>query len=515
MAARLPSLAKIDSDPPPPVSRKRTILVNTISNIGMQVVSAGLPFLLLPYMLRYWGTETYGILVLAYSVQTFVFFLNSAINLTLMKYVSEVHELRDAERLNTVVNIFWLVAFLNNLVVALTLVVIGSWHLDWLNVPPALIDTGRHVFLIMGACSLAAGAFSFMDGVMYGLQRIHQSNMFRVTEALLIAVTAVATIHLHGTMPWYVFVIGIIPVLSRAGQFLYLKRLLPALRLDVAHYFNFQELKRLSKFSGYQIVNQVADLLLFNVHKIIIQKLMGSSSLTMYEIANKPNLLFQNFISLPLSAILPACSAAYARGDWNFLEKMLIQGTRIYLVLVLPPIIAFLALMKPFITLWLGAQFAPAALTAQLFLWSLVAACPFKIFVHMMVGKGRVFEYGVTKLVYAVIGVPVSVALIWKFGIIGGVSVVLAYYLVAESSANLYIMKKEGISSSHLLGSIASIFGVLALQYVVMSFVAALGFGSTWIQLGLVMAFGTAVTAATAFFFVLGQDERALVGVKF
>ena len=497
------------------MSRKRTIIRNTLSNLGMQILSAGLPFLILPYMLRYWGADTYGLLVLAFSVQTFVQFLNGAIALTSMKYVSEIYELQDFKRLNAVINVFWVVTFLNNLFVSSVLIVMGLFGLDWLNIAPPLHDTAQLVFLEMGCFGVVAGCFTFIDGVMYGLQRIHNNNLWRVSESLVAAVTALAIMHFNGTLVTYVFVISLYPILTRMVQFFYLKKSLPFFSLNVRKYFDRSELKRLSGFSAFQIVNQVADILLYNAQKLIVQKGLGSAALTTYEVANKPNMLFQNFISLPLSAILPACSAAYARNDLSFLETMLTMGTRVYLVATLPGIFALIVLMPEFIGLWLGPDYAGAVPVARLFLLSLLIACPFKIFSHMMVGKARVFEYGLTKLTYAVIGIPVSFYLISRIGIIGGVLITFGYWLLVDMPTNLYIMHAENISTLKFLANIAPILAMLFVEYAFLQAGILLGFGNTWIEFFLVSGISIGAVVFLWFFLVLKREERALVGFKF
>ena len=481
----------------------------------MQVISAGLPFLILPYMLRYWGADTYGLLILAFSVQTFVQFLNGAITLTAMKYVSEIHELQDFERLNAVINVFWVVTFVNNLFVSSVLIVMGLFGLDWLNIAPPLQDTARLVFLELGIFGVVAGCLTFIDGVMYGLQQIHQNNRYRVWESLLTAATALAIMYFGGNLVEYVFAVSFYPIATRLIQFFRLKRILPFFKLDVRKYFDVNELKRLSGFSAFQIVNQVADILLYNAQKLIVQKTLGSGSLTVYEVANKPNMLFQNFISLPLSAILPACSAAYARGDIPFLNRMLTMGTRVYLLATLPGIFALIVMMPTFITLWLGPEYLKAVPVAQLFLGSLLLACPFKVFSHMMAGKARVFEYGLTKLTYAVIGIPVSFFLIARIGIVGGVLITFGYFLLVDIPTNLYIMWSEKISIPRFLANILPIVSMLSVEYVVLEAGLHYGLGSNWIEFFLLSGAAIGVVVASWFFLVLKKEERALVGVRF
>lgn len=497
------------------MSRKRTIVTNTLSNIGTQFVSAGLPFVLLPFMLRYWGSETYGVLILAFSVQAFVQFLNGAISLTLMKYVAEFHAQRDFTRLNTAINSLWVITFVNNAVVSLALIVIGIFGLGWLNVQADMLPTARSVFTVMGCWGIVAGAFNFVDGVMYGMQRIMQSNLFRVVESLLMAATAVAVVAYRQNLVVYVFCVCLFPVLVRMGQFVYLKRVLPEFRFNVTRYFDGRELMALAKFSGFQIANQVADLLMFNSQKLIVQKLLGATSLTTFEIANKPNLMFLQFISFPLSAILPACSAAYARGDTEFLQKMLTMGTRLYLVLVLPVMFAFMLLMPQFVGLWLGSNFSGAVPAAQLFMLALMIACPFKVFSHMMIGKGRVFVYGASALGFAVVSVPISIFLVSQFGIIGGVGATLMFSLLVDVPANVYVMRKEAISAWQFLRSVVPVLAVLVVEYGLVDVILRQGWHLSWLQFAMNVALGAGIPMLACLFLVLRREERAMVGLKF
>jgi O-antigen/teichoic acid export membrane protein len=493
------------------MTRKNVIVRNTLSTIVMQIASAGLPFVLLPYLLSYWGSDEYGILVLAYSVHTFVYFLNAAIQLTFTKYVSEFNELGDGHRLNVAINNLWLVSFLNNLCAGLITCLVGLFALDWFNLSGAVAESARRAFLVLGICTIPLGCFIFLDGVMSGLQRIHQNNLFRLIEALGNAVAAIAVIHFQQSLWVYMFLLNAIPMVVRSAQFRFLKRILPHFKLAPFEHFDMKELRYFSRFSAFQIINQLADIMLYNAQKLIIQKMLGLSWLTMYEISSKPNHLFQRFISMPLSAILPACSAAYAREDKLFLEKMLVIGTRIYLILVLPSVLAATMLIGNFIHLWLGDAYLAAVPAAQLFLCAFLLSCPFKVFSHMMVGKARVFEYGVARLAYAILGVPISIILIREFGIIGGVAVTFAYWFLVNIPIQLYVMRKEHISWALFTKTIAPIALVIVLEYFLLSILIGLRLTDTWTGLINVGAISVSVTMIGAYCFVLKKDERSLI----
>lgn len=479
----------------------------------MQIISAIIPFVLLPYLLRYFGKETYGILVLAFSIYTFMFILNNAINLILMKYVSEVYELKDFRRLNAIINDFWIAAFFNSLVVSLILIFIGTYGLRWLNISNDILLLAKRVFYIIGIMGIIDSCFNVFGGVLMGLQKIHENNLFNLMGAILRIVAVILVLVFNKSLVTYIFFLTVIPILVGILRLIYLKTILPQMTINFRKHFDWKELKKMRGFSGYQILNQISDILMYNSDKLIIQKVLGSVSIVMYEVANKPNLFFQSFISLPLSAILPACSAAYARGDKEFLNKMLIKGTRIYLTLTLPVIFAFIICMKPFLELWVGKEYLSVAICAQLFLATYMVACPFKVFSHMMVGKARVFEYGLTKFVYAIINIPLSIYFVFKFGIIGGIIVTVLYYYIVYWSTNVYVMIKEGYSIPQFVRSLVPSFLILVPEYIVIKLLSGIIAGK-FFDFFLSFGMGVGIYLLIAYLFLFSSKERKLLNFK-
>ncbi len=448
--------------------RANVIIINTLSNVAMQFLSAAASFFLFPYLLRYFGKETYGIMVLAYSLQNFLYFLNSAIHMTQLKYISEVFEVKDFKRLNVIINDFWVVAFINNFLACSLFMLLGFLGLNWLNISVELQQTATQVFVVLGVMGIISGSLGAWDGVMFGLQKIHQNNMFRAWEVILQILSGLWVVSAKQSLPLYVFLINLAPILIRVLQYFYLKRILPTLEINVFKYFNFAELKSLSKFSGFQIINQVADLLLYNSDKIIVQKIMGPIGLIQYEVANKPNLLFQNFISLPLSAILPACSAAYAKNDREFINRVFLMGARVYCLAVMPAIFICMVYMHEFLSLWVGKEFVSSVLGAQLFLMMYLVSCPFKVFTHMMVGKARVKEFGIVKIVFAIINIPLSIYFVIRFGVLGCIGVTAFYWFVIYPWVNWHVLRSEALKVSDLIKAIAPLYLSLVPFYFVL-----------------------------------------------
>ncbi len=477
----------------------------------MQFITAIIPLLILPHILRYWGGEIYGIFILALSVQAFSYILNSAIHITLMKYISEAYALKDEGRLNSIVNDFWVIAFLNNFIVFFAIILIGAFGLGWMNISPALMETAKNVFYVTGAFGILAGCFGSPDGIIVGMQKIHENNIFRLIESVGKIIAIIVVLKWKLSLVFYVFCISMLPVVVKIIQVFYIRKLIPALTFNPVKYFDFKELKILAKYSSYQIMNQVGDILMYTTDKLIIQKIMGAASVTLYEVANKPNLFFERFISLPLSALLPACSEAYAKRDMKFINTVLLKGTRMYLLLVLPVIFSCIIYMKAIFSFWLGAEYGHAAFCAQLFLASYLVAAPFKIFSHVMISKGPVKEYAFSKFIYALINIPLSIWGVMKFGIMGGILVTLGFWVFVYSPMNIYIMIREKFNVMTFLYKIAPFYVLLSCQLLAAKLCLAVLPAHNLFQLLVNIGFIISFYIIISFFFLLDSSERKLL----
>ena len=204
-------------------------------------------------------------------------------------------------------------------------------------------------------------------------------------------------------------------------------------------------------FNIYQVLNQISDVLFYTTDKIILQNVAGSVMVANYAVAERPNQLALSFTSLPLSAIVPVCSKAYAERNIPLINKMLISGTRLYLLLVLPPLCTLTFLMQRFLFSWMGSEFVDLALYAQLFMVTMISAAPFRVFSHILVGKGRIREIVNIKMVYSVINVVASYILARRLGIIGVIIPTLVFWIAVYPVALLYLMRSEGICLTHFI----------------------------------------------------------------
>jgi O-antigen/teichoic acid export membrane protein len=119
------------------------------------------------------------------------------------------------------------------------------------------------------------------------------------------------------------------------------------------------------------------------------------------------------------------------------------QGIVAYNLMVVPPLISLLILFGDFINLWVGPGYEITILAGRLFILVLIISAPFKIFLHSLIAKGRVKEFGWVRLIYSILNVFISYYLAIKIGIIGVIIPTVINWLIILPVLLIYLMYQE------------------------------------------------------------------------
>lgn len=426
------------------MSQKKLLINNTISNIFYYGIQAVIVFITFPVVVKYFGKNLYGIYAFILSIFSITQILNISLNMTLTKYVSEFHALHDFLSLQHLINNSYFISLLANCFVALILTTCSFASPEIMHIQKDYWPQFVSIIQILAGFSLINGLAQVPKGILLGLQRYTLANFTTIPVLVGPVLGVILMQFLSLSLIQYVIILQVTILISGIWAYMEVKKVLPAIRHGLK--INTPELKRILSFNIYHVLNQISDVLFYTTDKIILQNVAGSVAVANYAVAERPNQLALSFTSLPLSAIVPACSKANAEQNIPLINKMLITGTRLYLFLVLPSLCTLTFLMPRFILVWMGKEFVELALYAQLFMFTMISAASFRVFSHILIGKGRIREIVNIKMVYAAINVVASYLLAKQLGIIGVIIPTLFFWTIVYPVAWLYLMKSEGIS---------------------------------------------------------------------
>lgn len=431
------------------MSQRKLLVNNTISNTLYYGIQATVVFITFPVVVKYFGRDLYGIYAFILSILSITQILNTSLNMTLTKYVSELHALHDFINIQHLIKSSYFISLLANCFVAFVLFACSYASPKFMHVQEDMWPQFVKIVKILAVFSVLNGFAQVPKGILLGLQRYSLANITTVPVLLGPVVAIILMRLLPITLAQYVAITQVAILVSGVWAYIAVKRVLP----DIHHglTINGAMLRRIMSFNFYQVMNLISDVLSYTTDKIILQNVAGSATVASYAVAERPNQLAISFTSLPLSAIVPVCSKAYAEQNLPLINKLVITGTRFYLLLVLPTLCTLTFLMHRFLLIWMGKEFEDLTLYAQLFMMTMIVAAPFKVFSHILVGKGRIREMVNVKMAYALINVFVSYLLARYWGILGVIFPTVFFWLVVYPITCLLLMKSEGISVSHFL----------------------------------------------------------------
>jgi len=483
--------------------RSGTVARNTLANAayyGVQMLST---LVVLPVALKAFGRSEYGLYATVSGLVLLLQFLNLGLNLGMLYLVAD-RAARDEKQFQAIVDNCYVTALIANGVIGVIIVVLGAFGSAALNVPPSQHDLFFHLSLVVGITSFANGVLSVPRGILGGLQRFGLRvalDMVSVVAPLLAAfIVAVTDIGI-------VTFVAIAQVGLVAGGFLCLlgcRAVVPSLKHRVK--VHREEFGALLSFSGYQAINQVADIVFFTTDRLVLQRISGSSAVADYTVVERPNRLADLIVSVPLASLIPTASDAYARNETSFINRTFITGTRLYLALTLPPLAVVVGLMSELLRFWIGSDLERLAPYAQILMVALMVAAPFKVFTHLLAGKGRIKELTLSKAVFAPINLAASILLASHFGLAGVLIPTAFYYVIVYPVLCSWLIHDEEFLLTTFAGAVRPAALAAGATVAATSFVSMHLGGVTLMPF--VAIFLAALAASWAFALLVGLDAR-------
>ena len=318
------------------MQRSRRIILNTASNIVLQCVGVGVSFVMMPLVLRYFGKEVFGINAYVAGIVLLFTFVSSAISMSLMKFIPESLARGDYETFNRYVSTTLSVSLLVNMLVGGLIWTFPLYGIRLFSVPEHLQEVTRAVFMVLGIATVLKFPVPVINGIYYGVEKFFVINCVQLIAVLAPVLAYCYVVSNEGGLALYIGIVQSGSIVVMILSLLMVFALLPCtLRWCPP---SLASLKRMFAFNLYLISNQAADTLLYSADKMILQKLMGVTAVADYHIARRTQSMAHAAISLPLSAIIPSLSAAYASGDTRYISRMNRVGTFLYAALLVPPL---------------------------------------------------------------------------------------------------------------------------------------------------------------------------------
>jgi O-antigen/teichoic acid export membrane protein len=391
----------------------------------------GCSLVLTPLLLKYLGTEAYGLYAALGSIGAYLYVLDLGTGLAIPKYVAEYRVQGNFLDLNKLASSF----FYGFVGLGILLVAAAFAFLQYVpeifKTSPSLVRVAQIVFVLTIANFLVLLPFGVLEGILYGFQKVHLNYWLDT----LFYFCNLAAAYVAVKLGYGLVAVTAGTLVARLVVSLLLVRLAwsecPAVRLHIRD-FEAGMLRKLAAPSFYYFVIQVATLLIFSADNVVISSFVGVAAVTAYSIAFKLCRLPLGLISSLANVLLPHISELDTENDFARLRKLHIQLSKYSVLISFVVFTCLAAFGRDFIYLWVGSEnfVGMPVLLCFCLIW------PFNTVVQsssmVLMGTARHGKLAGALVVEGMLNVGLSILLLYYWGVLGvALGTLLAKLLVS------------------------------------------------------------------------------------
>ena len=376
-------------------------------------------FFLSPFVVHQLGNLGYGVWTVLVSTISYLGLLDLGLRGAVTRFVSQHHAQGDHAAAGRAVSAaLWLRQWIGLAIVALSLLL--SLGIDRLfDIPAELRSDARWVVLLAGtslAFSLALGVFG---GVLAALHRFDLIGGMTIVQTLVRACGVVWILRSgHGILAlaaWELLVVVSCNLALAALSF----RVYP----DLAVSLRFPARALLIEFwrySSYVFLIHVFGQVIYYTDNLVVGAVISVSAVTFFAIGGSLNESLRQVLGSITPTFMPLASRFEASGEHDQLRRLLIYGTRIALVMILPIHAALFCRGQTFIGLWMGQEYAVvSSRVLQILLVAQVFIAANSTSLNIVLGLGKHRQYAIWLVGESAANLVLSVVLAREIGIYG------------------------------------------------------------------------------------------------
>ena len=495
-----------------------TVARNVTTRYLAIIAETAAGMVMLPFNLNHLGPSAYGLWVLLGSITIQFSILDLGYGGALVKFMAQYRAHRDARALNEIAStLFFVFAAIGLL--AYGLAVIVAFNLDHVfRLSPEQAEIGKWILLIIAIHICLNFPFSVYGGVISGFQRYDQNNMVAI-----VSTTAIAVVNFIVLKAGYglVTLVAATTAVRIIAYFVYRRnayRIFPELSIQPG-LFCRSRLKEVTGFSIYSSLIDWANKLNYQLDTVVIGAFIGSGAVAMWAPAERIISGVQRLTNQLNGVLFPTIVDSDATRQRERLQQILLQGTRLSLVMVFPITAALILLAEPLVHAWLGNKAASMAGTIPI-IQILAIAVAIRVGnatgTTVLKGAGQHRMLAFVNIATGLVNLALSIVLIRPFGLEG-----VAYgTLIPIAVSAIFILfpaacRRVGLSLGEAVRH--SVFPALWPAFIVGMVLAMTRHISSGTLLAVVLQASGGGLLYLALFFVIaiGRRDRAMYHAKF
>ena len=342
---------------PAPHNQVKLIFQNVSVNYLVTGTELLIGIFMLPFNVSHLGQSAYGLWILVASVTVYFSMLDLGFGVAQVRFAAKYRAQGDSRALNEIASTMFCV-FSGVGIVAFALAILISLNLERIfPLTPDQARTGQIVLLCISAYVTLGFPFSVFGGIVNGFQRQYLNGLVAFITAITVAVVNVIVLRLGYGLPELVAATTGVRILSYFAYALNAYRVFPALRIR-PQYFQRDRLRELTGFSIFILIIDLANKLNYSTDAIVVGAFLGTAAVAIWAVAQRLIEIVQRITDQLNAVLFPVVVDSSTVQRLDRLQKILIQGTRLSLAMVVPLATVLGLLARPLVLVWVGPEFA-------------------------------------------------------------------------------------------------------------------------------------------------------------
>ena len=423
-------------------------------------VNLALGMFLMPFTVHHLGTTEYGLWMLVASMTAYFQLLDLGYGNGLVRHVSAADALGDIGLVNQVLSTFTVVYAGLGLVAAAGIGALVIWIVPrFPHLLPEQIGMARWVLILIGLRVAVGFPMTVFGAATTARQRFALNNLVATASSLLNGAVTLGLLVLGFRVRGIVAGSTAVALLSYGAYAWTAKTAFPELRLRLSS-FNGSLVRDVTAFSMYLFIIDLAVQIGFNLDDVVIGAALGTSAVAVYVVAQRLA-DYQQRVSNQFNGLIFPVVVRYGAVDQpdarDRLRRMLVDGTRFALTLVVGVTVCLMGFADALIARWMGPGFEGAVLPLQVLAVMGVVIVGQGPLGNILLGTGRHRLVAFTSLSEAVANLILSLALVRHYGALG-VAIGSAVPLIV---ANVFVLapaacRQVGIGMRDFLRQVAT-----------------------------------------------------------
>jgi O-antigen/teichoic acid export membrane protein len=428
---------------------------NAVANLGRGSAAAMVAVLLPPVLVRHMTPAAYAVWVLVLQTAAYVSYLNFGLQTAIGRYVAYANEKNDIEQRDAVFSTAFIglccAALLS--LVCLALAALAAPTI-FPSVPSPLIPQMRLALALVGFSLAIELPASACNGVFIGMER-YEIPALTVGGARLFSAAGVIAAALAGrSLVTMAAIIASSNLLSYGAQFFALRRIVPDLRFQAA-LVRRSVARELYGYCFGLTVMSFSMLLVTGLDLVLVGR-FDFAVVAPYSVSASMIALISGLLYAVNHVILPHAATLHAREQAGELGRLVINATRMSVLLLVFSGMPMLIYARPILHLWIGQRYAAsgAPLLAVLIIANIIrlVGLPYSI---IMIAAGQQNYIKISPLSEGFSNLIASLVLGSVYGGIGVALGTLIGSIVSVGSHLFYSMPRTrpaiDLSRSHYL----------------------------------------------------------------